>query len=182
MAAAGNGSVAQDTRLLIDIPIGKAHVECLKLYYSQNFPDSLLHDEWKRVLSTSLNTLEVKHPFSPHDLDVAFHEANCLTRRIIEFSSCRPSQRSPIESAMHNTLVPARRAKEKSRGIHSVPTVSKMVYMKINVRYIGIFVLIRFRAIYLLPRKVCLMLLIKTKNLNQKPAYAILDVLEVWKT
>ena len=125
MADAGNVSAAQHTRLLIEFPIGKVHVQCCNMLLSHNSSDSQFQDEWKRMLSTSLNTLEVKHPFSPHDLDVACNEANCITQRIIEFSSYIPCQRSAIESAMQNTLVPARRAKEKSRGIHSNPTVSK---------------------------------------------------------
>ena len=83
MADAGNVSAAQHTRLLIEFPIGKVHVQCCNMLLSHNSSDSQFQDEWKRMLSTSLNTLEVKHPFSPHDLDVACNEANCITQRII---------------------------------------------------------------------------------------------------
>jgi hypothetical protein len=102
MAGAGNVSAAQNTRLLIEFPLGKANIELCQILLSRKISDVQLQDELKRVLSTSLNTVEVKHPFASHDLDAACKEALRITQSIIDFSS--------IE------LVPARRAKEKSRS------------------------------------------------------------------
>ena len=61
MAGAWNVSAAQNTRLLIEFPLGKAHVECCKILISEKF----------QILSYKMNGTEPGcFPIRSHPADI----------------------------------------------------------------------------------------------------------------